>query len=108
MRVLIDASTLSVGGAIQVGLGILAKAATTQEHEWHLVLSSKMASEFRATPEARIASVHRLRRSFKPYSHLRDWLVSLPKLERAIGPEVVFTIFGPNGWRARAPHLEGF
>jgi glycosyltransferase involved in cell wall biosynthesis len=108
MRVLIDASTLSVGGAIQVGLGILASAARTQGHEWHLVLSNKMAAEFRTAPEAPITSVHCLRRSFKPYSQVREWMFSLPRLERAIAPEVVFTIFGPNGWRARAPHLEGF
>ena len=108
MRALLDCAHLHTGGAIQVGLAILENAARTPSHEWHAVLSGRIAEQAPASLDRSFASVVRLpvrNRSWTKYAQI---VRHLPALERAIRPEVVFTVFGPAKWRAQAPHLVGF
>lgn len=108
MRVLLDCSQLSRGGGMQVAISILENATGTPDHEWHAVLSGALASQFPSTSDRFFASVTRLpvrTHSLRKYSQTA---LGLPRIERAVRPEVVFTVFGPAKWRARVPHLVGF
>lgn len=108
MRALIDASSLVKGGALQVALGIIDHAARTPGHEWHLALSAEVASLLHGidlTPFRSIAALPARSSSWRRILALRS---ALPDIERSIRPDVVFTVFGPPYWAARAPHVAGF
>ena len=108
MRVLLDCSHLNTGGAIQVGLAILENAARTPAHRWHAVLSGRIAPQVPESLDRSLASVVRLPVRSNPWTRYAQISRHLPRIERAIVPDVVFTVFGPAKWRARAPHLVGF
>ncbi len=108
MRVLLDCAHLNTGGAIQVGIAILENAARTPAHEWHAVLSGRIAAQVPGSLERSLASVVRLPVRNNPWTRYAQIARHLPGIERSIEPEVVFTVFGPAKWRARAPHLVGF
>lgn len=107
IAVLLDCSQIRTGGAIQAALALLGHAATDDKRQWHVVLSSELAGEVPAEQRS-YATCHvippagnALVRWFLPGRHL-------PAVERAVKPDVVFTLFGPAWWKARAPHVVGF
>lgn len=108
MRILLDCSQIRKGGGIQAALSVLGHAAEDDERQWHVVLSSELAAQVpaerrkafqtcSALPRVRNALTRRL----SPGRHL-------PQIEMAVRPDVVFTLFGPAWWRARASHVVGF
>jgi ubiquinone/menaquinone biosynthesis C-methylase UbiE/glycosyltransferase involved in cell wall biosynthesis len=105
MRVLIDCVPLTVGGGVQVATGVLAGLARQPAIDWTAVMPRALRP---ALPEAlaadpRIVFVNRCSQAD------RVWLTPrLHRLERAVAPDVVFTVFGPPFFRPRAPHLVGF
>lgn len=109
MKVLLDCSHLNTGGSIQVGLAVLRNAARTAEHQWTAVLSSRVASQ--VPPEIDRAFAGTVRFAAPrggPVGRYLQIATHLPRIEAAFRPDVVFTVFGPAKWRARAPHLVGF
>ncbi len=108
MRVLLDCSHLNTGGAIQEGISILENAARTPAHEWHAVLSGRLAAQVPESLDRSLASAVRLPVRSTPLTKYGQIARRLPRIERAIEPQVVFTPYGPTKWRARVPHLAGF
>jgi glycosyltransferase involved in cell wall biosynthesis len=105
MKVLIDCIPLTVGGGVQVAIGVLAGLARQSAVDWAAVVPRALRQEL---PEGlavdqRIIFVNRHSQAD------RIWLTGrLHQIERAIAPDVVFTVFGAPFFRPRAPHLVGF
>ncbi|MHC4199220.1 MAG: hypothetical protein ACYSU0_04455, partial [Planctomycetota bacterium] len=108
MRILLDCSQIRRGGAIQAALSLLGNAARDHDREWHLVASSELARQMGDGLAGRLSSFRALP---IPNGAIRRWRTPgqhLPRIENALRPDVVFTLFGPAWWRARAPHVVGF
>jgi glycosyltransferase involved in cell wall biosynthesis len=105
MKALIDCIPLAFGGGVQVAIGVLVGLARQLTIDWTAVVPLALRPAF---PEAlatdpRIVFVNRRSQAD------RVWLTPrLHRIERAVAPDVVFTVFGPPFFRPRAPHLVGF
>lgn len=105
MKVLIDCVPLTVGGGVQVAIGILAGLARQRPVEWTAVVPRTVWLELpkALAADRRIVAVNRRSQAD------RAWLTPrLHRIERAADPDVVFTVFGPPFFRPRARHLVGF
>ncbi|HJP05769.1 MAG: hypothetical protein CL799_02385 [Chromatiales bacterium] len=104
MDVLVNATTLVKGGGIQVAASFIAEAeAVPSDINWHYALSTEVAEELASlnikTPGATIFD--------NSPSRDKSQRKRLETLERTLGPDVVYTVFGPAYARFTAPHLCG-
>lgn len=105
MKLLVDCVPLSTGGGVQVAVSFLTNLRRQTDVVWHAVLPETLAPQL----PAEIAADARL--TFLPKGRRLRRLSLVTKLRRAeeaFGPDVVFTVFGPAYFRARAPHVVGF
>jgi glycosyltransferase involved in cell wall biosynthesis len=105
MKVLIDCVPLTVGGGVQVAIGVIAGLTRQSAVDWVAVIPRALRPELpeRLAVDKRILFVNRRSQAD------RIWLTpQLHQIERAVAPDVVFTVFGPPFFRPRAPHLVGF
>jgi glycosyltransferase involved in cell wall biosynthesis len=105
MKFLVDCVPLSVGGGVQVAIALLLNLRDQSQFVWQAVASERLRSAL--PPE--LASDPRLMFLRKELAldivRLRQQLMAI---ERSSRPDVVFTVFGPPYFNARAPHLVGF
>ena len=100
MKVLLNASTVRVGGGIQVATELLKQIdRNNMGCEWVGLVSPQVSDEYHSEI---VDSV--IRRS-PAKSHAARRKVEMA--ERRLKPDVVFTVFGPAYARFRAPHLCG-
>lgn len=105
MRLLIDCMPLTGGGGVQVAIAFLNNLHYCSDVAWQAVVPEKIKT---AIP-AHLKSDLRLLFLRKSVQADRLWLsVKLTSLEKAFAPDVVFTVFGPAYFHARAPHVVGF
>lgn len=105
-RILVDATTLRVGGGVQAGVTFLMAAASSNEFEWFVATSEKVDEHL--TPEIRSAfSGYRtfqtatIPQKLLAGQKLRTW-------SREMNLALVYTIFGPAYWRPTQRHVQGF
>jgi glycosyltransferase involved in cell wall biosynthesis len=106
MKLLIDCMPLHSGGGVQVATAFLDGLLRQPDVDWLAVAPLTVAP---LIPKHLLAVSHRWR--FHAKAGIVDILrasFSLQKIESALSPDVVFTIFGPAYFRAKAPHLVGF
>ena len=107
MWLLVDCSPLSAGGGVQVAIALIDGLSRRSDIDWLAVLPESMQSL--GLPHRVWQKVSRL--IFLPKNGLTDLVQARFKLmaiERMFTPDVVFSVFGPAYFRARAPHLVGF
>lgn len=105
MKVLIDCVPLTVGGGVQVAIGLLLGLQRQTTVEWWAVIPNALRPAIPSdlADDARITYVNRRSQAD------RLWLtLYLMRLERRLSPDIVFTVFGPAFFRAKAPHIVGF
>lgn len=95
MNILLDCTSLTPGGGLQVGLAIRHNAARTPQHRWHVALSAEMSAEVDNSLCGGFRSVNRLAPDSCSWHRVRQIRRWLPRIEEAIRPDLVFTIFGP-------------
>jgi glycosyltransferase involved in cell wall biosynthesis len=106
MRILVNASTIIIGGGIQNTLSFVTEALRDDsEHEWHLAISEGLANELKREFPEEAAKAHVFLNTPS-----RDWAGRrrLQAIEAQIKPDCVFTYNGPAYAKFRAPHLLGF
>jgi len=105
MRLMVDCVPLTVGGGVQVAIALLANLSMQSSVDWTGVATEGV----RAALPAELAASERMtflsKRSHLDRIRLRR---QLGELERRAAPDVVFTVFGPQYFRAKAPHVVGF
>lgn len=108
MNVLIDASQVAGGGAVQVALAMITQAAEDRGRGWHVAVSGELSEQVAPRFDEQLASLTRLPKRRNSFERLTFPKRYLPALERRIKPDAVYTLFGPPYWQAKAPHLVGF
>jgi len=107
MNIIINASNLRVGGAIQVALSVFNELYAHTEHHFHLFLSPAFDDLIdEITLKQDNISFYRV--NFPSRFSLSGRVKQLDELEAAIYADCVFSIFGPNYWKPTSPHMIGF
>lgn len=105
MRILVNATTLLKGGAVQVAYALIAEALQDpRTADWSFAVSHAVANNLQRLPAWRNRPKHIFDHSPARSLKLR---AELRRLEGTIHPDGVFTVFGPTFTRFRAPHLMG-
>lgn len=108
MRIIINTTTLIVGGGIQVALSIINELNKSQDNEFHIFLSSKILDQLNTEEFPNNFFFYIFTTSPAGLSTRKDIVKKLVELELKIKPDVVFSVFGPSYWRPVAPHICGF
>lgn len=108
MRILINATNLKVGGAIQVADSICRELYKFTQHEFTVVLSTKLSKTKDAIINFNsvVAYTYDIKNNFQTLLFGRDRFLDLLVEKNRI--EAVLTIFGPSLWKPKVPHLSGF
>ena len=108
MNILINASNLKTGGAIQVTDSICLNLINYPQHQFTIVLSSHfklLAEKLPSCPHITVQT-HDIRNSLETLILGRDLYLDNLIIDNAI--DIVITIFGPSRWNPRCLHLSGF
>lgn len=107
MRLLINTSTLKVGGGVQVAVSVLNELKNIPGNEYVVVVSRQVQQQL---PGNSFPANFSFRHLDSPAQlRTRRRIVSeLDRIERETQPDAVLTIFGPAYWRPKAPHICGF
>lgn len=107
MKVILNATTLTVGGGVQVGASVISELRTSLEHTFLVLLSPAVAKAIAGIKFPKNFSFHVLD---SPASlRTRSIIVErMGHLEAEFEPDFVLTIFGPSYWRPKAYHICGF
>ena len=108
MKILINASSLKVGGGLQVADSIVHELKNLPEHSYIAVVPSKI---FDACSDANAYGNVKVLKYDMPTSFIsavtgKDLI--LDKLVTDEEIDAVLTVFGPSRWRPQVPHLCGF
>ena len=108
MTIVINTTTLVVGGALQVALSFLNELKKFGKDEYHVFLSSQVERQLDCSTFPENFRFYSFAQSPASLRHRWSVVRRLKQLEAQIAPEVVFTVFGPSYWRPKAKHLLGF
>ncbi len=105
LRLLIDCTPLSKGGGVQVAIAFLFNLRERADVSWAAVIPRSLISAsapwLKDDPRVLAVSKNSVTDRLKLHCKLKT-------IEKSIAPDVVFTVFGPPYFRARAPHVVGF
>lgn len=107
MKIIINASNLRVGGAIQVTISVINELHLFPDTVFHVFLSpvfKGLVSEV----TFRLNNVKLYWVDFPSRFTLSGRVTQLDHLEKKISADCVFSVFGPTYWKPKAPHLAGF
>jgi glycosyltransferase involved in cell wall biosynthesis len=104
-NILVDCSPLQQGGGVQVALAFLKFAKDDPSFRVSIIVPSTLYSLFYLELGEDISIKIVNKKSFLRKLFLAFYL---KKSEREFDPDIVFTIFGPSYFKARAFHLVGF
>lgn len=110
MRLIINATNLQRGGALQVVAELLEEwCEAYPEHDYHVFLSPQLDLHFPRSGFPENFSFYSFRRN--PGGSVWSALTfhrELSRLEAQLCPDLVCTVFGPALWRPKSPHICGF
>ena len=108
MKLFINTSNLKKGGALQVAHSFLTEIKENTEHNFHVVLSSKIREQINTNeyPENFTFYDYTIKPGILKVITGKD--TYLNKLESRIKPDCIFTVFGPAYWSPMAKHILGF
>lgn len=105
MRVLVNAATLVVGGAVQVAVATIRESFLDPASEdWHFVVSAQVMKNLEIPRGVASSRFH-----VCSSSPARSWAERrrIAAIEKALKPSATFTVFGPAFVRFESPHLMG-
>lgn len=109
MKIIINSSTLYVGGGVQVAVSFLNELNTFDEdNEYHVFISKEIQKQIdykNFNTKFTFYTIERTPASLKYRNTIKK---ELDALEEKIKPNIVFTVFGPSYWKPKSTHLVGF
>lgn len=105
MKVIVNASNLTVGGGVQVAISYILTLNEFNNHQFLVLASDNIYNQI--SPSKLGDNVELKNVNFG----LKDALKGSKKLssiESQFNPDVVFSVFGPSYWTPKAKHLMGF
>ncbi len=111
MKILVNAGVLKSSGVCQVARSFLHECVKHPENEYHIFVSGTMneilkSERFPDNFSFYLFPQHPLYSIFKTFSF--SCLKRYHKLEKEIGPDCMFTVFGPAWWKSKTPALVGY
>lgn len=108
MKIIINASTLSATGAVQVAISFIHECINYKENSYYVFLSNTIDSQIDRTAFPNNFKFYFFKHH--PAYNFQGFKTRklLKKLEREILPDCVFSIFGPSWWTPDVPHLMGY
>ena len=108
MNLLINASTLSGTGVVQVAISFINECKKYKENTYHVFISTTIFSQIDTDNFPNNFTFYKIetqpRHPLKGYGSRKY----LRKIEREIHPDCVFSVFGPSWWTPQRPHLMGY
>ncbi len=95
-----------MGGGIQAGLSTIYHATRSNEITFSAIFSKQINDQLDL--KIKMAFSHTIVADTRKKLNLATHAISFRNFEKICLPDVVFTVFGPPYWRARAPHISGF
>lgn len=108
MKILVNASNLKVGGALQVADSICVSLKNFPEHDFVVVLSERFDNTALRIRDYNNVTLYRYNISNSITTILFGRDLFLDKLVKDNEIECVLTIFGPSRWNPKVPHVSGF
>jgi glycosyltransferase involved in cell wall biosynthesis len=105
-RILVNCTTLKIGGAVQASVNFISTALNDNSYNWFFILSTEVAEQLKklclvVPNDKMIVFAQSPARSF--FVRFR-----LKRLIRELSPDVVFTFFGPAYVKIKCQHVMGF
>ena len=108
MRFLINASTLKIGGAMQVANSFFHYLPKYSEHNFLIVASKEVAAELNKNDLPNNIELIIYNQNPSYLGALFGVNKYLSHVEKSFKPNAVFTVFGASYWKPKAKHLMGF
>lgn len=107
MKILINASNLKKGGAMQVTNSFLEEIKNYPLHDFYVILSPNLKGEIDllSYPSNFDFTIYDCDRGL--FKNIMNKNKFLDHVESIIKPDCVFSIFGPTYWKPKVPHLVG-
>jgi glycosyltransferase involved in cell wall biosynthesis len=109
MKIIINASNIKLGGAIQVAASFVKELQNLEfKNEYHIIISSELLYELSDLYDNSKFIFHKIINNpgFSYEGFKAN--IELNKLEKKINPTCVFSIFSPTYWKPRSVHVSGF
>lgn len=107
MRIIINCSVIRKGGSVQVALSLLEELKNT-ENTYHVFLSEAVDRQIQHEAFGDNFHFHLFTHSPADLKNRYSVMKQIKKLEHEIGPDLVFTVFGPAYWTPKTTHISGF
>ena len=108
MKLIINTSTLYVGGGVQVAISFLNEIAKSIDNEYHVFLSNETNKYIDKKIFSQNFYFYLIETSPSKLSSRKSITNFLDELEEKIKPDIVFTVFGPSYWKPKVKHISGF
>ena len=109
MILLINTSTLYVGGGLQVALSFINELKEMNtSHDYHVFLSQAIDKQLDQKSFSDNFHFYLIDRSPASLKTRKKIIARLDRLEEQIQPDIVFSVFGPSYWKPKAKHVMGF
>ncbi len=107
MKIFLNCSNLTIGGAIQVANSFINECKYYPENSYYIILNPTLKNVIYIDSSN---NVHFYIYNENPINYISKLklVFYLSSLERKIKPDVVFTLFGPSYWRPKTTHVIGF
>tara|TARA_R110002051_G_scaffold31371_2_gene71524 strand:+ start:6769 stop:7896 length:1128 start_codon:yes stop_codon:yes gene_type:complete len=109
MNIIINTSTIVIGGGVQVSKSFLEELKViNNDNTYHVFLSPKLKDEIKVIIFPDNFKFYKIPISPSALSTRKNVVKQLNELEDIIQPDIVFTIFGPSYWKPKTMHLCGY
>ena len=109
MVILLNTSNLYVGGGVQVALSFINVIKNIDpDNTYHIFLSTTIAKQITQEEFPDNVYFYIIEKSPSIIKGRSKTVKRLDILEDRIGPDVVFSVFGPTYWKPKARHIVGF
>ncbi len=105
MKVIVNASNLTVGGGVQVAISYILTLGEFSNHDFLVLASDKIYNQLTSTKRGNNVELKNVNFGLKDAIKKSSKLSSI---EAQFKPDVVFSVFGPSYWTPKAKHLMGF
>lgn len=105
MKIIVNASNLTVGGGVQVAISYILSLGEFNNHNFLVLASDKIFNQLSSTKLGLNVELKNINFSLKDALKNSNKLSSI---EIQFKPDIVFTVFGPSYWTPKAKHLMGF
>ena len=105
-RLLVDATLISIGGGVQVGINLITNLIQDSDFEIILVASPQISNQL--TNSQKESCLYFVEEKNESIWKKRAQGKRILEVEQKYNPDLVFVVFGPSYWRPKSLTLQGF